>query len=780
MSSPSHSPPAASSSPPAPRRGRTRRAAALGHRVAVSAAAGSIGGLALAALDVRWVQRAVGLDETVSTGTLFGANAGILAPVSLLCGVLVGLLSWGWHPQSEPTFARARHRLRAFATGRPADIAAFVPLAAGGLFFWTTACAQSARWLLALDASPRFVGVALAAMAVAWAVVTAFGVLTLTPALRRRLAALSGKSRWAVDPAFTLAVAFVAVALAFGAGVWAGDVSGRGGGPLGIYGIFKRPELDLRLPLAMTGLIVVVYLAPAHLRGLRASVALATAVLPLGLTGRAAVRLNDAVDAARLIERSAPVARGPLRWWRRATDRDRDGASPWFGGGDCDDRDPAVGPAADDLPDNGIDEDCSGSDLTLAGLDIAPEPTSPARATAAEGPLPSAVTQGGNLVLITIDTLRHDLGYAGYERPISPHLDALAARSVAYTRAYALASYTGKSVGPMLIGKYGSETHRNWGHFNTFGSEDTFVTERLDRAGFHTIAVHGHHYFGAFGGLERGFDVLDLSAAPPESAPWAKADTVTSAKLTDAAILRLRERPRDQRFFLWVHYLDPHADYKTHEGVPHFGRGARALYDHEVAYTDREIGRLLEALDADQSAQPTSIIVTSDHGEAFGENGMWRHGVEVWETLVRVPLIVHVPGVAPRRVKARRSHIDLVPTMLDLAGLPAVSSPAATEGHDFVSGRSLVPDWYAADGAVSARDVIVDMPAGPYNESRRAFIHGDLKLIVSRGANKELFDLGTDPEERRNVWAARRDEIEARYALAKRRLREQVVTGPRR
>jgi len=116
------------------------------------------------------------------------------------------------------------------------------------------------------------------------------------------------------------------------------------------------------------------------------------------------------------------------------------------------------------------------------------------------------------------------------------------------------------------------------------------VAERLRAAGLRTVAVHAHRYFGSFGGLDRGFDEVDLSAAPPENAPWDSDKEASGAKLADAVIAKVdaldtlaKEGAKPVRFFLWAHFLDPHADYVEHEGID-FGKRQRDLYDGEVRY----------------------------------------------------------------------------------------------------------------------------------------------------------------------------------------------------
>jgi arylsulfatase A-like enzyme len=299
-------------------------------------------------------------------------------------------------------------------------------------------------------------------------------------------------------------------------------------------------------------------------------------------------------------------------------------------------------------------------------------------------------------------------------------------------------------MGPMLIGKYPSETHRSFEHFDRFSSEETFVQERLRRAGVRTMTAQGHWYFRPDTGLGRGFDDSDYSATP--RVPQAEGDrTVNGDKLTDAAIAML-SKPENvsKRFYFWMHYVDPHAAYVAHPEFS-FGEGSRELYDGEVAFVDHHLGRLLDFVNASAFGQSTAILLTSDHGEAFGEHGLLRHGHEVWEELVHVPLLVYVPGASPRRVNVPRSAIDLVPTILDLFDVGV----RGDEPLDFVSGRTLLPDVVSTPEP--QRPILVDMAEGPYNEERQAFIDGDLKLVATKGRAIGLYDLSKDAAERHDL-----------------------------
>jgi arylsulfatase A-like enzyme len=197
---------------------------------------------------------------------------------------------------------------------------------------------------------------------------------------------------------------------------------------------------------------------------------------------------------------------------------------------------------------------------------------------------------------------------------------------------------------------------------------------------------------------------------------------------------------------MWTHWVDPHAEYVPHKEFD-YGKEARQLYDGEVSFVEAQIGRVLAALEQHSLNESTVILVSSDHGEAFSEHGMIRHGFEVWEELVRVPLILHVPGATPRRIAERRSLIDTVATILQTF---EIETPR--QGSAFVRGQSLLTDALQEESvSPEARSILVDMPQGPHNQERRAFYSGDYKLITSRGRSLGLYNLKADPGETKDL-----------------------------
>ena len=352
-------------------------------------------------------------------------------------------------------------------------------------------------------------------------------------------------------------------------------------------------------------------------------------------------------------------------------------------------------------------------------------------------PAPRRPPNDCNVILLSIDSLRADMPWNGYPRAIAPRLTDFEKRAVSFTRAYSVSSYTSMSLGGLLAGRLPSELHRSGYFFGTYRG-DVFFPRLLQRAGIHTAGVMAHMYFKS-AGFDQGFD--DWKLVPGITFDPNTDREITSPKSEALAEELLGDAANDtRRFFFWAHFLDPHDLYMRHEGID-WGQGARNRYDGEVTFTDQYIGKLLDFIGARSWAPRTAIIVTSDHGEEFGEHNMTRHGFEVWETLVHVPLMVLSPGAKPRRIDMPQSDIDLAPTILDLFGIVPDGS---------FEGKSIVEEVYGADG--EPRDVVVDLPATSDNAKRRALVRGSKKLICfDQDTACRLYDVERDPLERSPV-----------------------------
>lgn len=345
-----------------------------------------------------------------------------------------------------------------------------------------------------------------------------------------------------------------------------------------------------------------------------------------------------------------------------------------------------------------------------------------------------------NVVVITIDALRADMPWTGYPRDIAPRLTALEARSVSYRRAYALSSYTAASTGGFLAGRYPGELPRSGYFFSAYPEEVVFLPEVLGAHGVERLSAHAHWYFDQTAGFRSAFD--DYRMVPGITKDNETDRSITSPEHLALAKAQLRAQTDAQPFFAWYHFMDPHDRYLDHEGFPTYGPRHRDRYDAEVRFTDHHVGKLLDVIAAAPWADRTAIIVSADHGEAFGEKGMNRHAYELWESLVHVPLIVFVPGVKPRHIDVPRSHIDLAPTILDLMALPS---------HASFVGQSLLPE-IRGEVAPETRPVFVDLPRTSDSWRRRALIHGRHKLIAFGDERRfELYDVVSDPEERVNL-----------------------------
>jgi arylsulfatase A-like enzyme len=413
---------------------------------------------------------------------------------------------------------------------------------------------------------------------------------------------------------------------------------------------------------------------------------------------------------------------------------------------------------------------------TAADSSVAPKSARPASVSGDGGaPTGNGVTSGVpadlNVIVLSIDSLRADMPWAGYPRPIAPRLTELEKRAVSYTHAYAISSYTSMSLGGFLGGKVPSEMKRSGFFFGKYPADDLLFPEVLQASGVRTIAAHAHGYFKD-AGFEQGFDVFEIvpgivfknETDPNVTSPQHEA--IAEKQLSDPAL-------ESKRFFAWYHFLDPHDQYIAHDkdGIAPYGPKLRDKYDAEVTFTDRYVGKLLDFIDSKSWGKRTAIIVTADHGEAFGEHGMFSHGFELWENLVRVPLFLVVPGAEPKRITTPRSTIDLAPTILELLGVPltATATPNGGAGAALdLEGTSLVPEITGKEPP-PPRDVVIDLPMTSDNDKRRAVVHGPKDKVIAFGKEElvRVYDIEADPEEKSPV-ARTKDNAEAYDELVKR------------
>lgn len=397
-----------------------------------------------------------------------------------------------------------------------------------------------------------------------------------------------------------------------------------------------------------------------------------------------------------------------------------------------------------------------------------------------------------NLLLLTVDTLRGDcLGVTGDPRARTPRLDRLARRSRQFSECVTPSPWTLPSLGSLLTGTYPGE-HRLLENLSNVSDSVPTLAETCRDQGLRTAAFVSNPWL-ATGALARGFDQFDV--AERLECLWSLRGTRVytalskamvrgleldgAERLTDCALSWLDHG--DGAWFLWVHYFDPHLPNwppfpwdRLFGPAPEFigssltvdairageypggdegRREIERLYAGEVAFTDWQLGRILQAVDARGEREQTAIVFSVDHGEEFWDHAGYGHGHAMFDEVVRVPLLVAAPGTAPGLDRRLVRLVDVAPTALAAAGLEPPLDRRFT-GTNLADGRE-IPATYGE--------------ATLYGDEQK-YLRTDRWKLVFRPAAPEdaqlsLFDVESDPAERDDLSARRtavRDSLRAK------------------
>jgi len=367
-----------------------------------------------------------------------------------------------------------------------------------------------------------------------------------------------------------------------------------------------------------------------------------------------------------------------------------------------------------------------------------------------------------NVLLITLDTTRAD-HLSCYGSPVltSPHIDALAREGVRFSRATAVIPLTGPGHATILTGLYPRD-HGAIRNGVPISSEVPTLATILSSRGYSTAAfVSGWTLRRQLVGLDRGFDTFDDEMTD-------RYHMVNNQRLgdqtADYAIAWLKEHAAGP-FFLWIHFFDPHEPYTDHHlqlPANPAGRGVQPKkdflrrYDQEIAFADQQVGRVLDAL-AESGARPeTMIILTGDHGEAFGEHGQKGHGRNLYQPTQNVPFILVHPSLGSNVVSDLPvSTLDVTPTFLDLLDLlpipesDGVPLGQALQAPGSFAGRAIYQETFPGARKKFWRIFGPKLTGDPTLVAVR---RGDWKAILDpRRDNLEIYDLAVDPRELRDL-----------------------------
>ncbi|MHC4943896.1 MAG: sulfatase family protein [Planctomycetota bacterium] len=382
-----------------------------------------------------------------------------------------------------------------------------------------------------------------------------------------------------------------------------------------------------------------------------------------------------------------------------------------------------------------------------------------------------------NLVLITVDTLRADrLHCYACPLPISPTVDALAKRGLRFETCYAHSSATIPSMSSMMAGLYPSEVGARSVATPMLGDVDT-ISLALKRKGYRTAAFVSNYNLRPKMHFNLGFDHYDSNFTKPElNRPHIltrDADETTDAVLKWMGTVAM---DRTKPFFLWIHYQDPHGPYtppkdfipeESHypretlnkspgnfdpNGIPQYQQLEsktesafyRARYDGEILFFDHHLSRIMQALDRLEFSADTAIVLSADHGESMGEHDFWFiHGQDLYNELIRVPLIIAAPWIEAGEPKEAAALMDIFPTFMALTG-------ADSDELSQYRGVNLLDP----EARRKVRPIFSEIRSAARRMKLRSVILGRWKLIVTARKDDmpQLFDLEKDPGEKNNLY----------------------------
>ncbi|MDJ0766217.1 MAG: sulfatase [Myxococcota bacterium] len=410
------------------------------------------------------------------------------------------------------------------------------------------------------------------------------------------------------------------------------------------------------------------------------------------------------------------------------------------------------------------------------------------------------VIQGGagsSIVLIVIDALNaKHMGAYGYQRDTTPHIDHLAQTGILFSNYVSNSSWTRPSFTTIITG-LPKKQHKVELSSRNVEKNITTLAERFRAAGYRTAGFVGNPLVRQIWGFGQGFQIYEDTHSLKKAFPL-------DAVLADKAMTWL-DRIGDDPFFLMIFFTAPHTPYRPPRGFRKFldqqpkGRVIEypfreyktplpkgdhqrivAAYDDEIAYTDHQIGRLMAHLEKTGKLGRTSILVTADHGEAFGDHNCYQHSYHMWESVLRVPFILASPFLNARGVlsDAPVTHVDIVPTAIELAdikdkksSLPGVSVLSRISRTDTAEDRILFSQYNAhgirrqaiRKGAwkLIHFDKIAASALKKLNSLERSIPHAnprDLPSLVRslNGARFAFFNLANDPDEQTDLFDADR------------------------